>query len=329
MKKIIIWSVVILLLIAISPAVKEYYTFKSTSGNEVTVQIPEGSTSADIAKILKENGLIKYETAFKLKVRLSEYNNKLRYGTFNLNTGMCMRDIIAELGGGGTSGDVVFTVPEGFSAENIAARAEKSEICTREEFIKALGDSYEYSFIRQIPNETYKYKLQGFLFPSTYRFKKNTPAHEVINTMLGEFEKQYRNVSDGGDDIFAVVTTASLVEREARLDSERATIAGVIKNRLNNGMLLQIDATVVYAVTDGNYDKTSVTYSDLKTESPYNTYLHKGLPAGPICNPGIKSIEAALKPQSHDYLYYHTDESKKDGSHIFTQNYEQHTSTMQ
>lgn len=329
MKKIIIWAVVILLLITISPAVKEYYTFTSTSGDDVTVQIPEGATSADIAKILKDKGLIKYETTFRLKVRLSEYNNKLRYGTFSLNTGMCMRDIITELGGGGTTGDIVFTVPEGFSAENIAARAENLGVCSSEDLIKALGDSYKYSFIRQIPNETYKYKLQGFLFPSTYRFQKNTPAHDVVNTMLGEFEKQYKSVSDGSSDIFAIVTLASLVEREARLDSERATIAGVIKNRLDKDMPLQIDATVVYAVTNGLYDKTSVTYSDLKINSPYNTYQHKGLPAGPICNPGIKSIKAALNPQEHDYLYYHTDETKKDGSHIFTQNYEQHTSTMQ
>ena len=108
----------------------------------------------------------------------------------------------------------------------------------------------------------------------------------------------------------------------------RPKIAGVIYNRLNDSMLLQVDATVVYAKSNGRYDMTSVSYDDLKVDSPYNTYKNKGLTPGPICNPGINSIIAAATPESHNYLFYHTDENKKDGSHIFTENFDDHVATM-
>ena len=179
-------------------------------------------------------------------------------------------------------------------------------------------------------NENVKYKLQGYLFPSTHIFDEDSTAHDIIDRFLGEFEKQYDTVKGHlpeGMSMNEAIIRASLVEREAKLDSERATISGVIQNRLDVDMILQIDATVVYAITDGMYDVEQVLYSDLRIESPYNTYQNKGLPAGAICNPGLKAIVAAIKPEKHNYIYYHTDEEKKDGSHIFTETFSEHTNS--
>ena len=122
------------------------------------------------------------------------------------------------------------------------------------------------------------------------------------------------------------INRAALIEREAKLDSERTMISGVIDNRLKIGMLLQIDASVVYVISDGLYDVDRVLYKHLEVDSPYNTYKYTGLPAGPICNAGIKSIEAAMTPKEHKYLYYHTDTEKNDGSHIFSETFAQHKS---
>ncbi|MBQ9972688.1 MAG: endolytic transglycosylase MltG, partial [Firmicutes bacterium] len=146
--------------------------------------------------------------------------------------------------------------------------------------------------------------------------------------LLAEFQAQYSKVVDmlpDGMTMSEAITIASLVEREAKLDSERDTISGVIQNRLDIDMILQIDASVVYAISDGLYDVERVLYKDLEVDSPYNTYKYKGLPVGPICNPGIESIRAAMNPEDHKYLYYHTDTEKNDGSHIFSETYSQHT----
>jgi len=166
------------------------------------------------------------------------------------------------------------------------------------------------------------------LFPQTYEFLIGETPHNIINTLLGEFEKQYSKIGDINNINFDTITMASLVEREAKLDSERDIIAGVIKNRISSNMPLQIDASVVYFLSDGLYDIDRVLYKDLEKDSLYNTYKYRGYPVGPICNPGIKSLKAALMPKHHDYLYYHTDETKKDGSHIFTKNYNEHLNTQ-
>ena len=130
------------------------------------------------------------------------------------------------------------------------------------------------------------------------------------------------------DNTFALVTKASLIEKEAKLASEKPIIAGVIENRLRADMPLQIDAAIVYAITDGKYNADKVYYKDLEIDSPYNIYKNKGLPAGPICSPGLDSIKAAANPESHKYLYYHTDTEKNDGSHIFTETYDEHLQTQ-
>lgn len=329
MRKLILTAVVIALIIYALPSISEYFGMNSAMGNMVTVEIPAGATVDAIADILQEAGIIESKTAFKLRVKLSGKGTSLNYGTYTLDDGMSMKDVISHLSDSGNQNTVSLVVPEGFSAENIADRVENIGLCDKNEFLRALSADYDFEFIRYIPQGDYKYRLQGFLFPDTYSFAKGTQASEVVRAMLANFDSKYKERFGGYDEgVSRRIVKASLIEKEARLASERTIIAGVIENRLKIDMPLQIDASIVYAVTDGTFDMENVSYSHLEVDSPYNIYVNRGLPPGPICNPGMSSIMAAAKPQSHRYLYYHTDTSKNDGSHIFTETYDEHLSTQ-
>ncbi len=313
------------------PYIKELVANTSAEGDIVTIEIPMGASTEDIGEILKEHKLIKSVTIFKVRAKLSENGSKMNYGSFNLNDGMCIPDIIDTLAGTyATRPTVMFTVPEGFSVQQIASRAEALGICTKDAFLKALEEDYNYSFLKDIPSyDGVHYRLQGFLYPETYEFYTDSTPRDIIERMLGQFEKETKGIKIPKDkSLYEVVTVASMLEREALLDSEMPRIAGVIKNRLDKGMHLQVDATVQYAVTKGEYNINRVTYIDLEIDSPYNTYRNTGLPAGPISNVSAEGIKAALNPEKHDYLYYHTDTVKNDGSHIFTKTYEEHLATQ-
>lgn len=319
-------------LIALGAAVVIALIVAATSkgGGTAAVTIPEGTSSAQIAQILKDENVISSKLVFLARLKMSKYDGKLQYGTFKFDRGASYGEIFETLATkGAKKNTVTLTIPEGFSVEKIKARTVELGLCTDSEFEAALSADYDYEFLKSVPEDKgIRYRLQGFLYPSTYEFYADETAENIIKTMLDEFEKQTSSLGIASEDIYRVVTTASLVEREAKLDSERATIAGVIKNRIEKDMLLQIDATVVYAISDGLYDVDRVFYKDLEVKSPYNTYKYKGLPVGPICSPGLASIRAAKSPQNHSFLYYHTDTAKNDGSHIFTESYEEHTSTM-
>lgn len=321
--------VVIIMLIVAMPYINELTDNSSKEGEAVVIVVPEGASTDAIGRILKENGLIKSVNIFKLRAHLSDNGTRMNYGTFSLHKGMCIKDIIDTLAGQYSyRPTVTLTVPEGFSVEQIAVRCEEIGICSEKEFYDAMDDDYDYWFLKSIPDDKdIKCVLQGFLYPETYEFYLDATAHEVIDRMLAQFEKEISGVNMGND-AFRVVTIASILEREALLDSEMPMIAGVINNRLEKGMRLQVDACVQYAVSDGYYNVNRITYDDLEINSPYNTYRIAALPAGPICNPSITAIKAALNPKRHDYLYYHTDTQKNDGSHIFTKTYDEHLSTQ-
>ncbi|MBS7298310.1 MAG: endolytic transglycosylase MltG [Eubacteriales bacterium] len=295
-------------------------------GTVVEVTIEEGSNAKIIAEELKENGLISNERDFLSVLKKSEYANSLRFGVYEIERGLKYDEIIKILSiGGSRKNAVVVTIPEGFSLERIVERLAKSGLSDEKTLYEALKADYDYNFLKKIPeNDGIKYRLQGFLFPSTYEFSKDMEATEIINMMLAEFEKQIQKAGISSSDLYRTITLASLVEREAKVESERNTIAGVIENRIAKGMRLQIDASVVYAISDGMYNVDRVLYKDLEVDSPYNTYKYTGLPVGPICSPGIKSIEAAANPEKHNYYYYRVDSNKNDGSHIFTENFEEH-----
>ena len=332
MKKvlIILLSLFLVIGLVLTPFALEYLDIVvSDDSSEVIIDIPQGMSTKEIGVLLKEKECIKSEYTFYLKIKGSKYEGKLNYGTFNLRKNMSLTEILEVLANNYYVEETVkITFPEGYSIEQMANLLEEKQIVDKEDFINALSDEYDYEFIKYIPNTDYKYKLQGFLFPATYEFKKSVTGYEVVNEMLKTFDKRYSKLTEDYSNIFEVITKASVIEKEAKLDTERFIISGVISNRIKNDMLLQVDACVVYAVTDGLYNKGSLSYEDLEIDSLYNTYKYKGLPVGAICNPGIVSIEAALNPEDNEWLYYHTDEVKKDGSHIFTKTYEEHLKTM-
>ena len=307
------------------------YTRDDSSDIPVSIEIPMGASEKEIASILKENGVINYEISFRIKMYNSPYRGKLNYGVYTLYKEMCLDDILRTLSKPATLAESIkLTVPEGWSAEKIAAECERKKLCSSEEFLKVLKEEdFNYRFIADIPEKKgVRYKLEGYLFPSTHYFDTDAGAYVVIDTLLGEFEKQYDKIKSKKPESMTmneVIIRAALIEREAKLTGERKTISGVIQNRIDKGMLLQIDASVVYAISEGMYDVDRVLYKDLEVDSPYNTYKYPGLPVGAICNPGLSSIEAAMEPQKHNYLYYHTDTQKNDGSHIFSETFAQHT----
>lgn len=307
------------------------YTRTESGKETVIVTIPKGSSEKAIGAVLKKSGVIDYEISFRLKMKNSPYRGKLNYGKYVLNKKMCIEDAIEALTKPSVMDEkgVKLTIPEGFSVEMIAQRCEKLGLVNAQDFLNELEKGkFEYDFIKDIEKKKgVKYTLQGYLFPSTYMIGPSDDSHRIINKLLGEFEKQYNKVKDMLPEVMSMseaINRAALIEREAKVDSERTLISGVIQNRIDKNMLLQIDASVVYAISDGIYDVERVLYKDLEIDSPYNTYKYTGLPAGPICNPGIKCIVAAMNPSEHNYLYYHTDNDKNDGSHIFSETFSQH-----
>ena len=304
---------------------------RTSSGQEsVVVEIPKGASEKTIAASLKDNGVIRHEISFRIKMKNSPYRGKLNYGKYTLKKNMCLDDIIEALLKPSTLKEgVKLTIPEGYSAQMIAQRCESLGLVNADDFLNELENGkFSYEFIKNIPdNKAVKYKLQGHLFPNTYMFSMEADAHKIIDTLLGEFERQYGKISGmlpEGMSMHEAVIRASLIERETKVNREREIISGVIQNRLDIGMKLQIDASVVYAISSGLYDVERVLYKDLEVNSLYNTYKYEGLPIGAICSPGIESLKAAMNPKKHKYLYYHTDTDKKDGSHIFSETFSQH-----
>lgn len=316
---------------------EEYQGTESYQGEDVVVEIPPKASVKKIASILKENGLIEYESAFVRRVQNSDYRGKLKSGTYTLNTGMSTLDMIVALSPVVDVNQPIDTlvIPEGFTVEQIAARCEKQGICTANEFLNAVNSvtTADFPYLADVPTGAkVKYKLQGYLFPATYDIYQDTTAESLVAWMLDTFENYYSadlqaRAQELGYSSYDLITRASIIEREAKIDSERPMIAGVINNRLAAGMPLQMCPTVLYPLTDGMYDQNQVYYSDLDLDSPYNTYKNPGLPVGPICNPGLACINAVLYPSEHGYYYYHVADEEA-GTHIFTESYEEHIDTQ-
>lgn len=305
----------------------------SSEGQDVTVEIPEDASAKQIAAILKKKGLIKYEGAFVERLQNSEYRGMLKHGKFTLNTGMNTLEMMEVMSKSDDTVEIVkkLTIPEGFTIDQIAERCEEEDICTAQQFINACKSvtRARFPFLEDVPaGVDVRYRLEGYLFPATYDITEKTTAESLVSWMLDTFEIYYSEglrklAEERGLNSYQVITMASMIERECRIPAERSVIAGVINNRLADGMLLQIDSTVLYPITKGLYNKPVVTYEDLMVDSPYNTYIYDGLPAGPICNPGIACISAVLNPKEHSYYYYHV-VNEETGEHAFFETLEEH-----
>ena len=313
------------------PIGKEYFQEKSVAGKDIEVTIQKGSTSRDVGAILKKKGVIRYETAFLLKLYFSDYKGKLRYGTFDLNDGMSVGKVIKELATQDGQKENTFTIPEGYTIEMTANKLEKEGIMTAQEFLTAVTKAAATSKYKDIlPDKTKVfYQLQGYIYPDTYYLAKDITGDQLVAKILDEFDKKFdatrqEKAKQLGMSVEEVLIRASLLQKETELPKEYPIIAGVIQNRLDKKMKLQFDSTAVYAITKGQYGIARVMYKDLKVDSPYNTYKYKGLPVGPICSPSLEAIDGVLNPQKNDYLYFQMDTVKNDGSNIFSKTYEEH-----
>ena len=312
---------------------REFSNDKPREGKEVEVEIPKGCSTEKMAEILQDAGVIRYKTAFLAKLFFSDYRGKLRYGTFTINTGETLDETIEILGtGGALKEEVSFMVPEGYSVEMIAEKLQKDGIMDSEEFLDAVTEAADdFVYKDQLPDkDRVFYQLQGYLFPDTYKIAENMTGKQLVDKMLDGFvrkfdEKRQKQAKKLGMSVEEVVIRASLVQKETYNPKDYAKIAGVIDNRLEKGMKLQFDSTVVYAISNGLFGVEKVTYDDLERESPYNTYHVRGLPPGPICNPGLDAIDGVLNAEEHNYLFFRTDPNKDDGSNIFTETYEEHS----
>lgn len=278
------------------------------SQKRVFFQVKQGESLSQVALQLEKLHLIRNASALLWYVRLFQRDMNIQAGQYALAPSMGSLRILTLLEQGQITLQVVkVTFPEGFTARQMAERLQEDGICSAKAFMQAANSSqYSEWFVRYIPNNPEVHThLEGYLYPNTYDFYKGEPAHQIVNELLQEFGRvvtpaMYQEIIKEGQTLPAIITEASLIEKEAYLESDKPLIASVIDNRLKRGMPLQIDATLEYVL---GY-RQQLTVTDENAPSPYNTYLHKGLPPGPIANPGIESIEAAIHPAHTNYYYY-------------------------
>lgn len=304
----------------------------SITYEEKEIVIPYNSSTAEIAAILMNEDLIKNEIVFRLYARYRGYDQKLQAGRYLLKTSMNMEEIMQTLQQGVLWEEGLrFTIPEGFSLEQIAGRLEDECLIDKEAFISACQDYMQdidpsFNFLKDIPSGV-NYGLEGYLFPDTFEVHRGIIARELIEVMLNRFSdvfnSDYRQrAGEMGYTLHEIVTLASIVEKEARVAKERPIVSAVFHNRLQSPEmpLLQSCATVQYALGEV---KPVLLNEDLEIDSPYNTYLYPHLPPGPIASPGRDALEAALYPAEVDYLYF---VYKEDGSgtHYFSTTLQEH-----
>ena len=300
--------------------------------NTVTVTISKDDSFSDVTDMLKENGLIEYKALFNLFATFTGGKDDVVAGTFTLNTDMDYRALLNGMSANSaTKATISVTIPEGYTIDQIFALLAERGVASVEDLQDmAANHDYAFSFLQDLELGDY-HRLEGYLFPDTYEFTTPENPLYVINKMLVRFDDRVtdemrQEIWDSGRTIHDVVVVASMIEKETD-GSDRATIASVIYNRLNNpnasagtNGYLQIDATLAY-INGGNVP----TDADRSIDSPYNTYLYPGLPAGPISNPGLESIQAAMNPDGSSYYYYALGD---DNTHHFFYTYNEMLSFM-
>ena len=297
----------------------------SADAKPQTIKVKPGMTSGAIADALLEKGLIRNRTAFLLAARQAGLDKSLQAGEYAVSRAMTVEQIINVMAKGITVYSE-FTVPEGFTVEQIAALLEEKGLARKERFL-ALARDYSPFDKRERPNV--KYRAEGFLFPDTYRISRGASEEMILQTMAQEFSRKFTpelqaKAQSIGLSAYEVIVLASLIEREVQLAKERPMVARVFLNRIKIGMPLQSCATIQYIL---GYAKEELTIADTQLPSPYNTYLHQGMPPGPVANPGLSSIQAALNPAEGGWLYFVID--GKTGGHRFSRSLAEHEAAIQ
>ncbi len=294
------------------------WVFTRTTGplHETFVEIAPGTSTRGIAEQLQQAGITKSAYGFEL-VRLLG-GGSLKAGEYRFDHPVRLTEVYRRLAHGDVY-TVMLTIPEGANLFDIAGRVEAAKLGTRDSFLKAAHS--QTALIAVL--DPHAASLEGYLFPSTYRFNRRTSPETMLRAMVRQFQVQVSALGISGD-VHRLVTLASLIERETPIPSERPLVAGVFENRLRQGIPLETDPTVIYAaLLHGGYRGT-IYKSDLQFDSPYNTYRHAGLPPGPICNPGIVSLRAALQPAATNYLYFVAAGADPLGHSRFAATLEQH-----
>ncbi len=281
-----------------------------------TLFIPPGASFRWVALKLEEMGVIRDADRFSLLARMRRAVKQIKAGEYEFTTSMSPWRVLDMLIDGRVK-EYTVTIPEGYNLKQIAELLASKGLVEREDFLSL---AYDREFIESLGLEGNS--LEGYLFPDTYRFNKLMGARGIVRKMVDNFNRVYREIeaeaTRQGLSMKEVVTLASIIEKEAKLDEEKPLISAVFHNRLRMGLKLQSDPTVIYGLPsfDGNLRK-----EDLLTPTPYNTYIISGLPPGPISNPGRASLIAAVRPAPVDYLYF---VSRNDGSHHFSRTLMEH-----
>ena len=300
----------------------------------VTVTVYESDTLEDIIDKLHDGGLIRYKSLFSFYADISDAQEDIKPGIYDLNTRYDYHALVNFMSPPSSREVIKLTIPEGYTSRQIFALLEENRICTALDAAAyaANGELSDYWFLEGVERGK-ENSLEGYLFPDTYEFYKNSTPKEALERMLNNFENRFdeemlaqlealnNRVTDGSYGIREIVIIASLIEKESAAPAESPMVSGVIYNRLfrwgNNPRYLNIDASIVYA-QEGQNGRI-----DTKLDDPYNTYLYEGLTPGPIANPGLSSLKAALNPETHNYYYYVLNPST--GMHQFSTTYEEHT----
>lgn len=289
--------------------------------DKIIIEVKQGEGFYDVLNDLAKENKLSSKLFIKLNLSIDKVNVNIKEGIYEINTDTTLENLIKSLQNKDGDKDLVkLTIPEGYSVEDIAKTVEEKGICSKEDFLDAVKNYELPDYVKA--NSSKRYNLEGFLYPDTYLIEKGANAKDIIKLMLDRFDEIMKQVKDEtkadlkDEDVEKIITIASMIEKEARVPKDRQLISSVIYNRLEKNMKLQIDAAVIYAL---GHHVDVVSNKDLEIDSPYNVYKYSGLPIGPIANPGIDCIKAALAPEKTDYLYYIL---QKDGSHYFTNDYD-------
>ncbi len=301
-----------------------------TNPETVFIDVKAGDSAGDIGRRLQDEGVIESATSFALLARATGAERSLAAGEYEFEQGTSVVDALSRIKNGLTAARVV-TIPEGLRVEEVAGLLERRGIVKGSDFLAALAPSATGALVAA--GRPAGAGLEGYVYPATYSFSRRATAQEVAGTMLKALDDRFtpqmrEDAKRLGLSPHEVVTLASIIEREIIVPQERPIVASVYLNRLRQGIALQADPTVQYAVgpaigtlNQASYWKRELTAQDLQSGSPYNTYAKPGLPPGPIANPGIDSILAVLQPAQTNFLYF---VARPDGSHAFSATFDEH-----
>ncbi|MFN7729019.1 MAG: endolytic transglycosylase MltG [Bdellovibrio sp.] len=330
MKRVVLYSIVAFFALVVGLAAWLWTGFiQNPASNrqvDLVFEVAPGRTFSAVAKDLEEREVIKNAALFSLFARIRGEASKMKAGEYLFRLNMTPNEVLQVLLSGKSVGRN-FTVSEGLNIYEVADLVERAGLGTKLEFLKLVRDP---GFVQSVTGQKLE-SLEGYLYPETYQVTKFTGLRELVQAMVQRFHDVYRPLDSAAQAMgwtrHQVVTLASIIEKETGAPEERPLISSVFHNRLRKNMMLQTDPTVLYAKARkaGTMIEISITRADLKMEDPYSTYFRKGLPPGPIANPGAEALRAALQPQASEYLFF---VSQNDGTHVFTKDYKDHQAAV-